>query len=65
MIERLRSVRIPVSGKSVAVFDLVATAALGYTASRLLRIPLPIGILGAFAIGHATHKVLRVSTAFS
>ena len=65
LIQRLRSLRIPISGKSVAVFDLAATAALGYAVSRLLRVPLPVGVIAAFGVGHITHKALHVRTAFS
>ena len=65
MIHRLRSVRIPIGGKSVAVFDLAATGIFGYAMSRFFHVPLPVAVIGAFAVGHVTHKVLRVQTAFS
>ena len=47
------------------MFDIAATAAGGYLVSRMLGVPLVVGIPATFLAGHATHKLMGVKTAFS
>lgn len=65
MIKEIRSVRVKIGEKNVAVFDLSATVFAAYLISRKMNWNFPLTIVGTFATGHVTHKLVGVKTQFS
>jgi hypothetical protein len=65
LISDLRSPKVDILGRPVAIFDLSMTIAGGYILGKYLDVPVYITVPSMFALGYTTHKALGIKTAFN
>jgi hypothetical protein len=65
VVGTLRSTKIPVLGKQVALFDVSMTALGGYLIAEKMGWSKPKTILGMFVLGQVTHMALVLTTQFN
>jgi hypothetical protein len=65
LIATLRTPRVEIMGEKVALFATAGTALIGYGIAYKMKWNPWLTIGSLFFIGHATHQVLGIRTAFN
>ena len=65
LIATLRTPRVEIMGEKVALFDAGGTALIGYGIARKMQWNPWVAMGSLFLVGHVTHQVLGVRTAFN